>query len=68
MYTYKRLKDLREQRKLSQPKIAELLRITKQQYSLYETGRREIPIHHLKILAMFYGVSIDYIVELSNIK
>lgn len=66
MYTYKRLKNLREEKKLSQPKVAELLRITRQQYSLYETGKREIPVHHLKILALFYGTSIDYIVGLSN--
>ena len=63
---YPRLKNLRKERKLSQPQIAELLRITRQQYSLYETGKREIPVHHLKVLSIFYGTSMDYIAGLSN--
>lgn len=58
----KRLKDLREDNDLTQEKIALLLKITRPQYSLYETGKRDIPVDLLKILAKFYNTSLDYIV------
>lgn len=63
---FQRLKDLREDRELKQEDIAKLLYTTKQQYSLYETGRREIPVHHLITLSEFYQVSIDYLVSIRN--
>lgn len=63
---FQRLKDLREDRELKQEDIAKLLYTTKQQYSLYETGRREIPVHHLIKLSEFYQVSIDYLVSIRN--
>ena len=66
MYYLKRLKDLRESHNLKQQNLAELLKITRQQYGLYETGKREIPVHHLKMLALFYQTSADYILEISN--
>ena len=66
MYFLRRLKDLRENNKLKQTTLADLLKITRQQYSRYETGRREIPIHHLKTLANFYQTSTDYILELTD--
>ena len=47
----KRLKDLREDRDLKQINIAEILKITRQQYSLYELGKRDIPAEYIKILA-----------------
>ena len=63
-----RLGELRCENKISQEKVAELLGVTRPQYTLYETGRREIPIKYLIILANFYGVSIDYIVGETNIR
>lgn len=57
-----RLAELRYENGLSQEKIAELLNITRPQYTLYETGKREIPVKYLRILAKTYNVSIDYIV------
>ena len=62
MYLYENLRKLRTERKISQEEIGEILKITKQQYYLYENGKREIPIHHLITLADYYKVSIDYIV------
>ena len=65
----RRLKDLREDKDQKQIAIAELLNITRQQYSLYETGKRDLPIKFLCILAKFYNTSTDYILELTdNIK
>lgn len=61
MAYYPRLKDLREDKDMSQKKIAELLFITQQQYSLYEKGYRDIPTTALISLADFYKTSVDYI-------
>ena len=65
---FKRLKDIREDHDLYQHQIAKLLKITRQQYSLYETGKRDIPIDLLITLANYYKTSIDYIVEIKNTK
>ena len=59
---YSRLRDLREDRDMSQEDVAKLLNTTQQQYSKYETGIQEIPVHHLITLADVYRVSIDYLV------
>lgn len=64
----RRLKDLREDKDMSQNEIASLLKITQQQYSLYETGIRLIPIDKLVFLANYYNTSTDYILGLTNDK
>ncbi len=61
MYCYPRLRDLREDRDLTQAAIGELLGTTQQQYYKYEKGIQEIPVHHLLTLADFYKVSVDYL-------
>lgn len=61
MYHYQRLRDMREDRDLTQRQIGELLHTTQQQYAKYEQGIQEIPVHHLLTLADFYGVSTDYL-------
>lgn len=63
-----RLKDLREDAEKKQSTIAELLNITQQQYSLYETGKREIPFSMCLILADYYKVSLDYVAGRTNDK
>lgn len=62
----KRLKDLREDIDEKQARIASILGITRQQYSLYETGKRDIPAEYIKRLAIFYNTSTDYILELTD--
>ncbi len=62
----KRLKDLREDIDAKQATIASLLKITRQQYSLYELGKRDIPAEYIRILAKFYNTSTDYILELTD--
>lgn len=66
MYNYQRIKDLREDADLNQAVIASLLGMAQQQYSNYETGKREIPAHHLITLADFYKTTIDYILGRTN--
>lgn len=67
MYYYRRLRDLREDHDLLQKQVADVLNITREQYQLYESGKREIKVHQLIQLADFYQVSVDYIVERTNI-
>ena len=61
MYVYQRLKDTREDADKKQEDIALVLNITRQQYQLYESGKREMPMHHFITLAKFYNVSLDYL-------
>ena len=63
---YKRLKDLREDNDINQAEIAKLLQTTVQQYSRYERGERELPMHHFLTLARFYNVSLDYLAGLTD--
>ena len=63
-----RIKDLREDRDLTQTDIAKILHITQQQYSLYESGKREMPLEYIINLSNIYNVSLDYIVGRTNIK
>ena len=65
---FPRLKDLREDEQLKQEEIAKILTITQQQYSLYETGKREIPLSMCIVLSKLYKVSLDYIAGLTNDK
>lgn len=62
----KRLKDLREDFDKKQYEIAELLNITRQQYSLYELGKRDIPVEYIKKSAKYYNTSSDYILEITD--
>ena len=64
MYTYQRLRDMREDFDKKQEEIAAVLQITRQQYQLYESGKRELPMHHFITLARFYDVSLDYLAGL----
>ena len=66
MYFYQRIGDLRNDRDKKQLEIAMLLKITQQQYSLYESGKREIPFHTAIELANYYKVSLDYLAGISN--
>lgn len=68
MYYYQRLRDLREDEDLTQKQVAMILNTTPQQYSLWERGDREIPLHQAIILAEFYKVSLDYLTGLTNKK
>ena len=56
-----RIRDLREDRDLSQSELAALLKIHQTTYSDYELGRVNVPVAALHILADFYGVSVDYL-------
>lgn len=63
---YKRIKELREDNDKKQIEIANLLNISQQYYSEYEKGNRPIPLEKVKTLAVFYGTSVDYLIELTD--
>ena len=56
---YQRIRDIREDFDKKQEEIASVLKITRQQYQLYESGKREMPMHHFVTLARFYDFSLD---------
>lgn len=68
MYYYQRLRDMREDSDLTQKQVGELLGITTQQYQLYESGKREMPMHLFIVLAKHYNVSLDYLAGLHSDK
>ena len=57
---YKRLRDIREDKDLTQSDIAKVLNTSQGYYSKYELGKREMPLHHLKTLCKFYNITADY--------
>lgn len=65
---YKRIKELREDNDILQKQIAITLNMTRQQYGLYESGKREIPINKIIKLAEFYNTSTDYLLGLTDTK
>jgi transcriptional regulator with XRE-family HTH domain len=65
---YKRLKELREDNDYTQKEIGNLLGISQRGYAHYENGDYDISGEFLIKLALFYKVSTDYILELTNDK
>ncbi len=63
-----RIREMREDRLLTQQNIADILHIGQRTYADYESGKTRIPVDSLLILAKFYNVSLDYITGASNIK
>ena len=65
---FQRIRDLREDNDLTQNQIATLLNISQSTYSRYENGELEIPIQTLIKLANYYNTSIDYLVNLTDVR
>ena len=63
-----RIRDLREDRDLTQQEIADLLLCDQSLYSKYERGERPLPLELAVKLAVHYNVSLDYLVGLTNQK
>lgn len=63
---FRRLRDLREDRDLTQAQVAEMLGIQQTVYSRYERGYQNIPLEFLLFLADYYQVSTDYILGRTN--
>ena len=65
---FQRLEDLRIDSDKTQAEIADYLGFQREVYRRYEKGTRQIPIDFLINLSSFYGVSIDYLVGITDTK
>ena len=58
---YKRIRDLREDKDLTQKQMGEILSCSQRVYSNYECGDLDVPTEILVKIADFHNVSVDYI-------
>lgn len=63
---FKRLKEIRKEKKLKQQDIADVLNVERSTYTGWENGKNTIPLKHLIKLCNYYKCSIDYITNLSS--
>ncbi len=63
-----RIRNLREDKDLSQNEIAKILNCSQTTYSRYETGDLNIPVDSLIKLAIYFNTSIDYLTGLTDEK
>ena len=63
-----RIRDLREDRDLSQKELAAFLDVHQTTYSDYELGNLNLPISSLHKLADFYNVSVDYLLGRTDVR
>ena len=61
-----RLRELRQDKDLTQKEVAAYLGIDQRVYSTYETGVRSLPIEHLMKLCKYYNVSSDWVLGLTK--
>lgn len=57
-----RIRDMREDRDLTQQAIADMVQCDQSLYSKYERGEREIPLSIIAKLADYYKTSVDYLI------
>lgn len=63
-----RIKQLREELKISQSELGKKLNKTQQQISLYENGTNELDLDGYLILSKLFNCSIEYIAGKSDIR
>ena len=68
MQHYNRIRDLREDKDLTQEQLIKLLGMHKTTYTNYEQGKHSVLLDFAVELAQFYKVSLDYIAGLTNEK
>lgn len=61
MEQYQRIRDLREDRDMTQAQVGAAIHISQRTYAYYESGQRMIPPSVLCALADLYHVSVDYL-------
>ena len=65
---HRRMRELRQDRDLTQKQIADILGVAQTTYSQYELDKRPMPIEYLIALCKFYEVSSDYMLGMSDKK
>ena len=68
MFMYRRIRDLREDKNMTQTQMAKILHCSQRVYSDYERGELDIPSDVLIRLADFHNVSVDYLLGRVNEK
>ena len=63
---YGRIRDIRTDRGLTQEDVAKILHVSQNTYSQYEIGITRYPLDAVVTLAEYYGVSVDYLVGLTD--
>lgn len=65
---YQRIRDLREDKDLTQVNMGKELFCSQRVYSKYERGEADVPTQVLIDLARFHGTSVDYLLGLTDEK
>lgn len=65
---YERIRNMREDKDMTQAQMAAYLKIHQTTYSDYELGNLNIPIQVLVKVADLFGTSIDYLVDRTDEK
>lgn len=63
---YSRIRNLREDKDMTQKQIGDMLNMSQTGYNQYEIGKNDIPTKILIQLAKFYNTSVDYLLELTD--
>lgn len=61
-----KIRDMREDRDMTQRQVADYLMCDQSLYSKYERGERPVPLEIMVKLAKLYGTSIDYLAGLTD--
>ena len=61
-----KIRDMREDRDLTQREIADYLQCDQSLYSKYEREERDVPLRAVIKLAQYYNTSVDYLVGLTD--
>lgn len=59
---YPKIKELRQDKDLTQQQLADYLHVSRSAYRNYENGERAIPIEILSELADYYNTSIEFLI------
>lgn len=66
MPMFRRIRDLREDRDLTQKQLGEAVGVSQRTYAYYESGQRMLTPQVLCALAKFHNTSVDYLLELTD--
>lgn len=63
---FKRLKDIRENNDLKQKDIAKILKVSRPNYTRWETKEKIIPLIKLNDFCNYFNINMDYVIGLTN--
>lgn len=66
--TYKNIRSIREDNDMTQQQMADLLNVSQNTYSQYETGKIEWTASTLIKIANYFDVSVDYLLDRTKVK